>query len=528
MSKLSTAIEAKCCIYKTFNSSEKQDFYNNVYDILKQTYPSIINEKHYKNLSEKGNVYLAKFYRGIRGCHIHESDDIILSDSVARTGLTEVGLHECIHKICGEEYIKYRRGLAEGMCQDMVLECLYRKSSSRFFLDMTRKVQVQYNLGSRTAYSYPLCLVRQMKKLLNDPLIVAKSKLNGNLKFDKKFKEQFGLPLYIFMNVMTTKCIDEKNVKLFLKTQDVLLEKAFNIKYDKCSGEEEYLNFLNELREFETYRARCSYDLGDKKYKDYYVKYYNKKYENIRMIFNENGYDEKKLEKYKYEPQEFYEEDKFTNYNIYNNVMSKIVDTEIMPQDVNNIQHINVEFIKNRIRCCITIDIVNKICAISDKNKKVVFSIENDNMCIDSGKNILIIDRDRNVKLQDKTGKELEIKSFKFNELDEEEVVYYEEMYGIEDKKIKSKLPSTMTGAIIYMCGQKIKDSGMNIKNILNRNKKLIGGKEIKKLNAPQEPKTMEEKYRVDICDGELSVNNQSLNSEQKKYSRNDDKENEK
>lgn len=49
MSKLSTAIEAKCCIYKTFNSSEKQDFYNNVYDILKQTYPSIINEKHYKN-----------------------------------------------------------------------------------------------------------------------------------------------------------------------------------------------------------------------------------------------------------------------------------------------------------------------------------------------------------------------------------------------------------------------------------------------------------------------------------------------
>ncbi len=256
MSRLISGIRGKVCIYKTFNLNEKEEFYNIVYDKLKQTYPSIVNEKHYKKLKKNGEVYLAKFYKDCKGLYMVLSKDIILEESLGRTWFSKTGLHESIHKICGEKWYKYRRGIAEGMCEDVVQECINKKVSSIFYFTRINKYKMQYNFGYGTSYVNPVCLVRQMKKLLNDPLIVAESKLNGNLNFDNEFIKQFGIPLYTFMNVMTTKCINMKNFKIFLKTQDVLLKKAFNIKYDKCSQEEEYINFLKELREFETYRAR--------------------------------------------------------------------------------------------------------------------------------------------------------------------------------------------------------------------------------------------------------------------------------
>ncbi len=200
----------------------------------------------------------------------------------------------------------------------------------------------------------------------------------------------------------------------------------------------------------------------------------------------------------------------------------------ISPKDINNIKTFDMFFIQNGEKFFASTNIVNDKYLIPNTKDKLKLNIENENICIDDGEIKLTIDKDRNAQLQDKDGNDLEIKSFDFEEIPEKDVINYEELYGIDNQKIERKLPYNMEKAIIYMCGQLIKEFGMNIKNILNRNKKLIGGKEIKKLNAPQETKTMEEKYRVDICDGELSVNNQSLNSEQKKYSRNDDKENEK
>lgn len=528
MSRLISGIIGKVCIYKTFNLNEKEEFYNIVYDKLKQTYPSIVNEKHYKKLSKNGEVYLAKFYKDYNGLCMFLSKDIILAKSLGRTWFSKTGLHESIHKICGEKWYKYRKGIAEGMCEDVAQECINKKVSSIFYFTRINKYKMQYNFGYGTSYVNPVCLVRQMKKLLNDPLIVAESKLNGNLNFDNEFIKQFGIPLYAFMNVMTTKCINMKNFKIFLKTQDVLLKKAFNIKYDKCSQEEEYINFLKELREFETYRARVSYVSTDEKYKDYYVQYYNEKYNEIKLIFDERNYNHKKLDDYKYEQQEFYKEDKLRAHSTYEKVAEKIEEMGISPKDINNIKTFDMFFVQNGEKFFASTNIVNDKYLIPNMKDKLKLNIENENICIDDGEIKLTIDKDRNAQLQDKDGNDLEIKSFDFEEIPEKDVINYEELYGIDNQKIERKLPYNMEKAIIYMCGQLIKEFGMNIKNILNRNKKLIGGKEIKKLNAPQEPKTMEEKYRVDICDGELSVNNQSLNSEQKKYSRNDDKENEK
>lgn len=260
--------------------------------------------------------------------------------------------HETIHYIAGRKYSfanTFSRLLIEGGTENLVSD-LFGKDASYiepislenkiFREEKIKEILLQYNFDSNTSYRRYVSLIKQLEYVTNTKSY--DSAINGNNHFIKAIVKELGpfevLKLFAETNLMLAREFFTHNrynederleiVKQQTKLQDMILVKSFEKRFKNIGSPQEAIEYLENLRNFETYRVKITYlkENGDIEVDDTFKKYYQNKYEQLKEKFKEtqelfDGYEYKEQ---KYNPYHIETTDKNSFY--YHIIQHKIVE----------------------------------------------------------------------------------------------------------------------------------------------------------------------------------------------------------
>lgn len=164
-------------------------------------------------------------------------------------------------------------GLVEGATEKICEDKYGDKTSHTIYLN---NKAIRINFSSEASYPLPQIIYRQMAQLV-DPKMADKSIINGDTHFFDKFSDLYGKDLFLYLNHRTNrflnKSLSEKRQLKYLKqAQTMILTNAFDKKFSAVQTEEDMINYMTELRNFESVTAQIE---DDTTFQDYYNSKYN-------------------------------------------------------------------------------------------------------------------------------------------------------------------------------------------------------------------------------------------------------------
>lgn len=276
-------IRKKSNIVKERWTNEREyQAYHEVSNIIHGLFPDISYEDTIKVLDDNSGMYYASLEEDTLGCYYHKTKEIHL-EQLTKKFKKRTMLHECIHKLTDKNnflannYNKFA-GLIEA-CTEKICEDQYGdKTSHTKCLD---DKSIRMNFSQESTYSLPQIIYRQMAQL-TETKMADKSIINGNTDFFDKFSDLYGKDTFQYLNHRATRLLDKslsekKQLKYLKEAQTMLLTKAFDKKFSTLQTEEDILNYMAELKNFEFVTAEIE---NDTTFQDYY----NHKYHAIMQL----------------------------------------------------------------------------------------------------------------------------------------------------------------------------------------------------------------------------------------------------
>lgn len=291
------------------NPEEEYKVWDEASKTINELYPDISYEDTMNVLDDGSGIYFLNLPQENGNYNIIDGNICLNSrfdlDTVnQKEQLKAVELHESIHKLTNRNgYIKNNTkliGLIEGGTEK-ICENKYGDKTSHTIGDMGEIGESIIHVNfSQSTYPLQQVIYRQMGQLV-DPQLEDKALINGNFDiFLKKFEKMYGKGLSLYLsnkaNLITKDLLPKKNFK---QAQKMLLTKAFDKKMSTVKNEEDMVNYMTELRNFEYYTARID---GDTTFETYY----RSKYNDIIDLATKKGIDLLKIEEFEYSPVEFY------------------------------------------------------------------------------------------------------------------------------------------------------------------------------------------------------------------------------
>lgn len=288
-------------------SEEEYKIYDNVSKIINELYPDISYEDTMKALNDDSGIYIFNLAEGTLGNYNNVTNRISLDKKENLEELEDTKLHEAIHKLTNRNgFIRDNKnfiGLVEGGTAKI---CENKYGDKTSHIANIGKSKVHLNFSDST---YPLqqAIYRQMTQLVN-PQMADEALINGSFDiFLNKFGEMYGKDLLLYLNhraTMITKyqykgknSNEKKIMKYFEEAQEMLLSKVFNQKMSTVETEEDMINYMTELKNFEYCMPR---------HDDYFSIFYKNKYNDIIDLAKQKRIDLSKIEEFEYSPIEFY------------------------------------------------------------------------------------------------------------------------------------------------------------------------------------------------------------------------------
>lgn len=231
-----------------------------------------------------------------------------------------IKLHEVIHYLAGINYTRinaFNKAILEGMNENVVCDYLDDGMSSiRIYGDKgshsnIKQASIQYNFNYDTTYEFDVSTVKQLEYIIG--MKSYDSAINGNGNFLKAIIKELGPidAIMLFANLNRLHSIQREmngckivSVTKFENIQNDLLRKCFNKRFKAINSVEDAQEYMEKLRNFETYRGKITYlnRDGTIEENDTFRKYYQEKYNSLLSRFKENS---DVLEEYKYKEQEY-------------------------------------------------------------------------------------------------------------------------------------------------------------------------------------------------------------------------------
>ncbi|MCL2859173.1 MAG: hypothetical protein FWF46_01100 [Oscillospiraceae bacterium] len=258
-------------------------------------YDEINDDGAYDNTGSK-KIYINSKY--------DESSNNSLSSS-EKMEKARISLHEGIHKVAdrsgfAKNIYKEFAGLIEGGTEKICEDKYGDKNSHTYF---EKNINIQFNFSREASYKFPQVIYRQMAQLVPSGM-ADESIINGDEGFFIKFKELYGDDLFEYANHRANRLLkkdlpEKQKLRYIKEAQAMILTKAFDKKLSTVQTEEDMINYMTELRNFEYVTARISED-------DTYKNYYNSKYNFIMQLAQQKGMEISKLEQFQYFEVQFY------------------------------------------------------------------------------------------------------------------------------------------------------------------------------------------------------------------------------
>ncbi len=290
---------------------EKKEYqaYHEVSQIIHELFPDISYEDTMKVLDDDSGIYYAFLEEGISGSYYHKTKKICLDEITTKVSKNKKRtiLHELIHKLTdrnsfllhnSSKFLGLIEGATEKICEDKYGD----KTSHTESLDDTL---IRINFSQEATYQLPQIIYRQMAQLV-EPQMADKSIINGNKDFFDKFSDIYGKDTFNYLNhrakrLLDTSLSEKKKLKYLKQAQTMLLTKAFDKKFSTIQTEEDIINYMTELRNFEFVTAEIE---DDTTFQDYY----NNQYNSLILLAKLKGIDVSKIEPFQYTGVDFYPE----------------------------------------------------------------------------------------------------------------------------------------------------------------------------------------------------------------------------
>lgn len=357
--------------------------YNKVSNIIHELFPDIPYKDIMGVLDDDSGIYSA-LLSDADGRYFFLTSEIHLNKSVRKFEYKErVILHEMIHKLTNRNgfFINNKKhfiGLVEGATEKICEDKYGDKTSHTIYLDNT---EVLINFSRESSYQFPQILYRQMAQLV-EPGMADKSIINGDKSFFDKFSDLYGKDLFVYLNHRANRLLkdslpEKKQLKYLREAQSMLLTKAFDKKFSSLQTEEDIINYMSELRDFECVTAKIE---DDTTFQDYY----NNKYNSIIQLAQQKGLDASKLEQYQYFEVDFYPErndEKSRPFEIRNIHISNLLELENF--DLSKYMRLQVDPCPNFFGLDIVLENGIPISVVCDQYSSPINHIEHDNEYFD-------------------------------------------------------------------------------------------------------------------------------------------------
>lgn len=263
-----------------WNSEKEYQAYDEVSKIIHELFPDISYEETMGILNDGRGIYSALLKDSFTGSYFSISKKITINKSIKNLEtIKKALLHEAIHKLTDRNGFLFRKlgcryyGLIEGATEKICEDKYGDKTSHTGYLN---NKAVHINFSREASYPLPQIIYRQMAQLV-DPKMADKSIINGNKHFFNKFSDLYGKGLFLYLNHRTNRFLkpslsEKRQLKYLKEAQTMLLTKAFDKKFSVVQTEEDIINYMTELRNFES--VTCQIE-DDTTFQDYYNSKYN-------------------------------------------------------------------------------------------------------------------------------------------------------------------------------------------------------------------------------------------------------------
>lgn len=291
---------------KRLEPEEEYKLCDKVAKTITELYPNISYEDTMKVLYNDSGIYYSKLPNNTRGNYNTINDEIYLnSDYKNSEDPFDIELHEAIHKLTNRNgFIKDNMdyiGLIEAgtakICENKHVD----KTSHEIFGGDN---EIHVNFSNSSSYQLEQVIYRQMTQLV-DGHMADEELINGSFDiFLNKFEKMYGKDLLLYLSHITKRLAlhpnlpEKKQLNYLKQAQDMLLTRVFDKKLLDVKTEEDMINYMAELKNFEYTRARMK---NDYTFEDYYIDKYNY----IMELARKRGMNTSRLEEFEYSPVEF-------------------------------------------------------------------------------------------------------------------------------------------------------------------------------------------------------------------------------
>lgn len=293
-------------VKERWNKEREHKTYIEVSNIIHELFPDISYNDTIKVLDDNSGIYNT-YLKDAIGLYCTKTKEINLDILIKNKNKERIILHESIHKLTDRNGFivnNYKKfwGLIEAGTEKICEDKYGDKTSHTEYLD---NKSIRMNFSQDAAYSLPQIIYRQMAELI-EPKTADKSIINGNKDFFHKFSDLYGKSLFLYLNHRATRLLkkslsEKKKLRYLKQAQTMLLTKAFDKKFSTIQTEEDILNYMTELRNFNFVTAEIE---DDTTFQDYY----NNKYHAIIQFAQQKGIDTSKIEPFQYTGVDFYPE----------------------------------------------------------------------------------------------------------------------------------------------------------------------------------------------------------------------------
>lgn len=408
-------------IKSILTENEKQEIYERIVQKAKEILPDMDPKEIYDKLNDSGNIVIGNVYQkntgfgGVKAYYNAASNLLFLHSKEPDRSQ----FHECMHKL--QRKInntildkKYPIGLNEGAVE-YTTERAYGDGTSGYL--SIGNYDVRINFSADTIYEIEVAMINQINQILGNDRVI-KSVLNGNIQWTEDFKKEYGeerfkdiskLVNQLHKKANTQK--DTKTIEQIQKCQEILLT-CYDEKLKSCITEQDFINYLQDLQEFQTCQIGIE---GDRTY-EFYQK---TMFEKIKEIFISKGYSMNKLNNYiyaepKYNPTMTIQKQLKGQELDMIGIARDCVDTEQMHQlseytrkmDPNNLGYDLIQRDGKLISCRIWKEkawqIYEKPTVVGNKLLKSKFNISESQTLYQINENVFIVENsDGNVELYD-------------------------------------------------------------------------------------------------------------------------------
>lgn len=364
-----------------WNLEKEHKAYDEVSNIIHELFPDILYEDTMEELDDDIGIYY-HYLDECDGRYLNDSREIYVDRFVKNPeNIKRIILHECIHKLTDRNCLLHKCcfiGIVEGATEKICEDKYGDKTSHTEVIDGKN---ININFSNDASYSLQQVIYRQIAQILGTKK-TDKCIINGQLDVFDEFSNLYGKDLFLYLShrcdrLLEDKLPEKKELKYFKEAQTMLLTRVFDKKIASIQTEEDIINYMTELRNFEYVTARIE---DDTTFQDYY----ESKYNFVMQLAKQKGMDLSKINQFQYSKVDFYPErncEKPTSFAITHEHINNLS----LKQDVDfsNCKRIQVEPSSNFFNLDIILQNNIPISIINDTLPFIINSIEPDDEYFD-------------------------------------------------------------------------------------------------------------------------------------------------